>query len=435
MTTELQRSVMRKIWRRLIIYLGLLYFAAFIDRTGVGFAASQMQRDIGLTAYEYGLGAGIFFISYCALEVPSNLLMHKMGARLWIGRIMITWGMIAGAMMFIHDATGFYIFRFLLGAAEAGFFPGIIYYLTYWLPARERARMIGLFMIAIPVSAAVGGPLASIILTLDGVWHLAGWRWLFLLETMPSLVLGVVTLLWLRDRPSEVTWLSFDEKAWLQKTLDAEASHRTAKAKFGGIKSLFNPRVLALGLCYFGVEIGLFGVLMWLPLIFRNAGVDATKVGYVVAIPYTIAAAGMVWWCRRSDRAKERIRHIAIASAAGFAGLVVSASFPQSPVISIVAITVGVTGTLAVLPIFWTLPSAFLSGTAAAGGLALINAIGNIGGFVGPYTIGWIKQATGSFTYGLIAVGSGVLFSGITALLIGHDQGLENFGVQAVPEG
>jgi ACS family tartrate transporter-like MFS transporter len=432
MTLDVQRSAMRKIWRRLITYLALLYFAAFVDRTGVSFAASQMQRDIGLTAYEYGLGAGIFFISYCVLEVPSNFLMHSVGARLWIARIMITWGLIAGAMAFTHDAMSFYVFRFLLGAAEAGFFPGVSYYLTYWLPARERARMIGLFMTAIPISTAIGGPLASTILLLDGAWGLAGWKWLFLLETVPSLTLGIVTWLWLRDRPAQVDWLTAEEKTWLQNTLDAEAAYRSAKHKIGGLQALTNPRVLALSLCYFGVEIGLFGVLLWVPQIFKNTGVPDAAVGYVVAIPYVIAAIGMVWWCRHSDLAKERIWHIAIASVVGFAGLVVSACFPYSPVIATVAITVGVVGTLAILPIFWTLPSAFLSGTAAAGGMAFINAFGNIGGFVGPYAIGWLKQSTGSFTYGLIAVGAGVLFTGVMALLIGHDQAAESSGDAAL---
>jgi MFS transporter, ACS family, tartrate transporter len=428
MTLDVERSAMRKIWRRLIIYLALLYFAAFIDRTGVSFAASQMQRDIGLTAYEYGLGAGVFFLSYCMLEVPSNVLMDKFGARLWIARIMITWGLIAGAMVFTYNATSFYAFRFLLGAAEAGFFPGVIYYLTYWLPARERGRMIGLFMTAIPISTAIGGPMASAILQLDGAAGLAGWQWLFLLETIPSLTLGIVTWLWLRDRPSQVNWLSAEEKAWLQNTLDAEAAYRSSKHQIHGLQVLANPRVLALGLCYFGVQIGQYGAIFWVPQIFKNAGVPEAVVGYVVAIPYAIAALGMVWWGRHSDFAKERIGHIAIGSVVGCAGLVVSAYFLDSPLISIIAITVGVGGTLSIVPIFWTLPSAFLSGAAAAGGLAFINAFGALGAFTGPYAIGWIKQSTGSFAYGLIAVGAGVLFTGVMALLIGHDRATESSG-------
>jgi ACS family tartrate transporter-like MFS transporter len=425
MGSDLEASTLRKVGRRLIPFVGLLYFAAFIDRVNVSFAATQMNRDLGFSPYVYGLGAGIFFIGYCLFEVPSNLIMHKVGGRIWIARIMITWAIIAGAMVFMRGATSFYLLRFLLGVAEAGFFPGIIYYLTYWVPASQRAKLVGTFMTAIPISTALGGPISGAILTLDGALGLAGWQWLYVIETLPSLILGFVTLAWLKDTPAQAKWLTAEEKSWLMRSLEAENSHRLATHGLRVIQALTNSRVLALSLCYFGVEIGLYGVILWVPQIFKNVGIPSAAVGYAVAIPYAVSAVGMVWWCRHSDRSKERVWHIAVASMVGFGGLVASACFPDSPVLSVVAITFGVAGTLAILPIFWTLPTAILSGAAAAGGIALINALGNIGGFAGPFVIGWIKDATGNFTYGLVAVGSGVLLTGVLALLIGHDSAAE----------
>ncbi len=429
---DVETTTMRKVGGRLIPFVGLLYFAAFIDRVNVGFAASQMNRDLGFSPYVYGLGAGIFFIGYCLFEVPSNLLLHKVGARLWIARIMVTWAVLAGAMAFIRTPMSFYVLRFLLGVAEAGFFPGVVYYLTGWAPAAHRARLIGLFMTAIPVSTALGGPISSAILTLDGALGLAGWRWLFLLETIPSLILGVATLLWLRDQPKDVAWLTPEEKAWLARTLDAERSHR--QARYGGsvLQTLANPRVLGLSLCYFGVEIGLYGVILWAPQILKNVGVPTAAVGYAVAIPYAIAAFAMVWWCRHSDRTRERVWHIAIASVVGFLGLAASAFVAHSPVLSVVAITAGVVGTLAILPIFWTLPTAILNGAAAAGAIAMINALGNIGGFVGPFVMGWIKNATGDYTWGLVTVGGGVLLTGVLALVLGHDSQAEHAAERAL---
>jgi MFS family permease len=339
---------------------------------------------------------------------------------------MITWAIVAGAMAFVKGATGFYVLRFLLGVAEAGFFPGVIYYLTHWVPAAARARLVGTFMTAIPISTAVGGPLSSVILRLDGQLGLAGWQWLFLTETIPSLVLGIVTLLYLPNTPAEARWLTAEERHWLNATLEAENSRRGSGHPVTVLKALTDPRVLALSLCYFGVEIGSYGVILWIPQIFAHTGIAAAGAGYVVAIPYTIAALGMVWWCRRSDRRKERVWHIAAASLVAFAGLAASAWLTNSPLLSVIAITIGVTGTMAILPIFWTLPAAILSGAAAAGAIGLINALGNIGGFAGPFAIGWIREATGSFTWGLLAVAAGVLMTGIVAVWIGHDSAAEH---------
>jgi len=416
---EVETTAMRKVGARLIPFVALLYFAAFIDRVNVSFAGPQMNRDLGFSPYVFGLGAGIFFLGYCLFEVPSNLILHKVGARLWIGRIMITWSVLAGAMVFMRTPLSFYVLRFLLGAAEAGFFPGIVYYLTGWAPAAYRARLIGLFMTAIPLSTALGAPLSGFILSLDGTFGLAGWRWLFLLETVPSLALGLATLVWLRDRPEQASWLTQHEKAWLARALEDERASRPAR-EGSVLRALTHPRVLALSACYFGAEIGLYGVILWLPQILRNLGVSAADVGWAIAGPYVIAAVVMVWWCRHSDRTGERAWHIMIASTAGFAGLAASAFAPHSAVLSLAAITLGVVGTLSILPIFWTLPTALLDGAAAAGGIALINALGNIGGFVGPFVVGWIKDRTGSYAPGLLVVAFGVLMTGIVALVFGR---------------
>jgi MFS family permease len=419
---DIAASTLRKVGRRLIPFLGLLYIAAFIDRVNVGFAAAQMNRDLGFSAYVYGLGAGIFFIGYSLCEVPSNLLLHRIGGRRWLARIMITWAILAGAMAFVKGAAGFYVLRFLLGVAEAGFFPGVVYYLTYWVPAAGRARLVGAFMTAIPISTALGGPLSSAILRLDGVLGLAGWQWLFLTETIPSLVLGFVTLVYLPDRPAKAGWLTIAERRWLTDQLEAERFSGAAAHSATVRQALLSPRVLALSACYFGVVLGMYGVILWIPQIFAHAGVAAGSIGAAVAVPYAGGAIAMVWWARRSDRMKERVRHIAIASVVAFAGLSASAFLVDSPLLSVLAISIGAAGTLAIVPIFWTLPASILSGAAAAGAIALINAIGNVGGFAGPFVIGWIKDVTGSFTWGLVAVAAGVLTTGIMALAIGHDK-------------
>jgi ACS family tartrate transporter-like MFS transporter len=427
---SIEQSAMRKIGFHVIPLLGLVYFAAFIDRVNVGFAALQMNRDLGFSSYVYGLGAGIFFIGYCAFEVPSNLILHKVGARVWIARIMITWAILAGAMAFVAGPTSFYVLRFLLGVAEAGLFPGVVYFLTFWVPAKQRAPLVGCFMTAIPISTAIGGPISSAILSLDRTFGLAGWQWLFLIETIPSLVLGVVTLGYLKDSPTHASWLTADEKEWITNTLDAERAYRSANYERSVIRSLVSPKTLMLSFCYFGVEMGLYGVILWVPQIFKKVGFSQSAVGYAVAVPYAIAAIGMVWWSRHSDRAKERTWHIAIAALVGFLGIASSAILTASPLLCVVAITFGAVGTLAILPIFWTLPAAVLAGAGAAASIALINALGNIGGFVGPYVIGSIKDWTGQFTIGLIVVAGGILLTGITALLIGHDQAAERLDVE-----
>jgi len=416
---EIETTTLRKVGWRLIPLLALGYLAAFIDRVNVSFAALQMNRDLGFSATVYGFGAGILFIGYALFEVPSNLILHRVGGRRWLARIMLTWGITAGAMALVRGASGFFVLRFLLGVAEAGFFPGVLYFLTYWVPAAHRARLVGLFMIAIPVSTAIGGPVSSALLRLDGMLGLAGWQWLFVFETIPSLIVGVATLIYLRDTPSEAEWLTPPEKQWLTETLAAERALQM-RSRPTLIQALTSTRVLVLGLCYFCADFGLYGVLLWVPQILSHAGISEAFVGSFVALPYAAAAAGMWWWSWHSDLTGERRWHIVAAALLGFCGLAASAYTVDSPLLSVVAITCGAVGTLGILPIFWTLPAAMLSGEVAAGALALINSVGNLGGFTGPYLMGWTKTMSGDFTYGLLLVACGVLTSGLIALLVGE---------------
>jgi ACS family tartrate transporter-like MFS transporter len=415
---EVEAAALRKVGWRLIPFLWLMYVAAFLDRASIGFAALQMNRDLGFSASVYGLGAGLFFIGYCLFEVPSNLLLHRVGGPRWLARIMLTWAVVAGAMAFIGGVRGFYALRFLLGVAEAGFFPGIIYYLTRWIPAAQRGRLVGAFMTAIPVSTALGGPLSTAILSLDGVWGIAGWQWLYMLETLPSVVLGLMTLAYLPESPATARWLSPDEKSRLLERLHAELAASARGPAPTVWRSLASPEVWRLCVCYFGVELALYGVIFWIPQVFGEMHIRPAQLGWAVAIPYSCAALGMVWWSRRSDRHDERLWHLLAASCAGSLGLAVSALFADSPAIAILGITVGATGTLAVLPLFWTQPPSLLGGAAAAGAIALINAVGNLGGFVGPYVVGTLKETTGGFTSGLMVAACGVLMTGILTMLM-----------------
>jgi ACS family tartrate transporter-like MFS transporter len=417
--SDLETSTLKKVGSRLVPFLSVLYFAAFIDRVSIGFAAQQLTRDLGFSAYVFGLGAGIFFVGYCFFEVPSNLALHRVGSRRWIARIMITWAVVAGAMVFMTSVSSFYWLRFLLGVAEAGFFPGIVYYMTQWVPAERRAKLVGRFMVAIPISTAIAGPLSSAILKLDGMYGVSGWQWLFVIETIPSLLLGLITLICLPDTPAQAKWLTIDEQQWLEDTLRQERLGSGSAQGSGMWKALFDPKVLLFSLCYFGVELGLYGVILWIPQLLTTMGIPAASVGYVAAIPYTVAAFVMIWWSSHSDRCGERVGHLAIAAVAGSLGLAASAFLSNLPVTAVLAITLGTAGTLAVLPIFWSLPTRHLQGAAAAAAIALINALGNLGGFTGPFIIGWIKTATGSYSWGLVTLACGVLSTGVIAMLIG----------------
>jgi ACS family tartrate transporter-like MFS transporter len=407
-----------RVSRRLIPFLFLLYILNFLDRVNVGFAALEMNRDLGFGPAVYGLGAGIFFIGYCLFEVPSNLVLYRTGARLWIARIMVTWGLAASAMMLVRTPASFYTLRFLLGVAEAGFFPGIIFYLTYWYPARERARAYAWFLAAIPVSGVIGGPISGALLGLHGVLGLQGWQWLFLLEGIPSIVVGVAVLFLLPDRPRDARWLPVAEREWLETRLAAERAAAGVSHGESLRRTLRNPLVWWLGLSYFLLVVALYGFALWLPQLVKASGTFSNfEVGVITAIPYAVAAVGMVLMGRHSDQAGERYLHLvlpAVAGALGFVALTRTGS--TAPLVAALSLTAF--GVLGWLGPFWALPTAFLREQAAAGGIALINSMGAVGGFVGPYLIGDIKQRTGSFTPGLLLLAGSLLAAVVIVLTI-----------------
>jgi ACS family tartrate transporter-like MFS transporter len=398
----LGRSTLAKVSWRLLPFLLLLYVVAWLDRVNIGFAALQMNADLQFSDSVYGFGAGIFFIGYALFEVPSNLMLVRVGARLWIARIMITWGILSVAMMYVEGPMSFYVLRFLLGVAEAGFLPGIIFYLGNWYPAKDRARAVSWFMLAIPLSTVVGGPLAGIILELDGWRGLEGWQWLFLLEGLPAVVLGFVVLVYLTDSPDQAEWLAPDERRWLADSVRAE--QRAAHARHGvGLRAaLVHPTVWLLGLIIFACQCGSYGLTLWIPQIVRGlSGYDDLVVSMISALPYAAAAIGMILIGASSDRSGERFMHIAIPSAVAAVGFVASAYF-TSPLPGMIALTVAAVGDLGTRGPFWTLPTRFLAGSAAAAGIGLINTLGSLGGFVGPYAVGVIRQLTGGFAGGLV---------------------------------
>ncbi len=409
------RSAVARVSRRLIPFLFLLYFLAFLDRVNVGFAALEMNRDLGFGPAVYGWGAGVFFLAYGLFEVPSNLILYRTGARIWIARIMVTWGIAACAMMLVRTPISFYWLRFLLGVAEAGFFPGIIFYLTHWYPARERARAYSWFLAAIPLSGIIGGPVSGALLGLDGWLGLRGWQWLFLMEGLPSVIVGLLVLRLLPDRPREARWLAPAEKAWLERTLEAE---RGAVAEHGASlrRALANPRVWSLGVVYFLVISGLYAFSLWLPQLLKaSGGLPNFAVGVISAVPYLVAAAGMVLVGASSDRSGERYLHLAGPVLIGAAGFVVVA-FVQAPVPLVLGLSVVAFGVLACLGPFWALPTAFLKDEAGAGGVALINSMGAFGGFVGPNLLGVVKDRTGSFAPALLLLTAMLAAAAVIAL-------------------
>lgn len=399
---ELGRATLTKVTWRLLPLLLFLYIIAWLDRVNVGFAALQMNEDLGFNDAVFGFGAGVFFIGYALCEIPSNLLLVRFGARLWIARIMVTWGILSVAMMFVEGPLSFYALRFLLGVAEAGFLPGIIYYLGNWFPARERARAVSWFMVGIPLSTVVGGPLAGVILQLDG-WHdLAGWQWLFLIEGAPAVLFGFAVLALLPDNPEKAKWLEPAQRRWLTEHIAAEHAEAHARHGIGTRAALLHPTVWLLGLIIFACQCGSYGLTLWIPQIVRGlSGLGDLLVGVISAIPYTAAAIGMIAIGASSDRSGERFLHVAVPSAIAALGFIASA-WLKSPIPGMIALTVAAVGDLGTRGPFWALPTRFLTGTAAAGGIALINTLGSLGGFVGPYAVGLIRNATGGFTGGML---------------------------------
>jgi ACS family tartrate transporter-like MFS transporter len=413
--------IVSKVSRRIVPYIFICYIVNYLDRFNVSFAALEMSSDLSFSEMTYGLGASMFFVGYVFFEIPSNLIMEKVGARLWIARIMITWGMVSTCMLFVKTPSGFYLLRFLLGVAEAGFFPGMILYLTYWIPAPERARAFALFLTSTSLAGVFGGPISGALLKLGGVYGLKGWQWLFLLEGIPAVLLGVVTFFYLDDKPDQARWLSPAERQWLTETMQKEHEKKTLSHSLTLWQALKHPRVWLLCLLYFSVIISFYGIAFWLPQVVKNfSRLSNSTVALLSAVPYIAASILMVITAHHSDRTGERKCHVAASAFAGCIGLVLAVYFLEQdqPLFAFCSICLAASGIWSTLGPFWSLPTAFLSGTAAAGGVALINSVGNVGGFVGPYVIGYVKQATQSFTNGMLVLAATLLIAAILALSI-----------------
>ena len=416
--SELERRVMSKATWRLVPFMCLCYLVAYLDRVNVGYAALQMKTDLQFSDNVYGLGSGIFFIGYFLFEVPSNILLERLGARVWIARIMIVWGILSSAMLLVKTPWMFYLLRFLLGAGEAGFFPGMILYLTYWFPTAYRSRTVALFMAAAATAGLVGNPLSGLLLDRHPAW-LQGWQWLFLIEGVPSIVLGIAVLLLLPNGPRNVRWLDDEELNWLTARLDSERAAREAKHAMTLGQALAHPRVLVLSLLYFLIVIGGYGLDFFMPQVLEAAfpQISKTRLGSLGGIPPGITVLVMILWGRRSDARRERRWHVALPSWWAALGLLL-ASLPVPAPLTVAALALAVSGRWSSIPPFWGLPTAFLSGTAAAGGIALINSIGNLGGFVGPYVMGWLKGATGNHALGLRVLAGAFVAGGILSIAL-----------------
>jgi MFS transporter, ACS family, tartrate transporter len=421
----IEKRTMDKVSWRLVPFLMLCYFIAYLDRANVGFAGATMSRDLDLTAAAFGGAAGIFFIAYFFFEVPSNLALDRFGARRWIARIMFTWGLVSGAQAFVTGEISFNIVRLLLGIAEAGFFPGIIFYLTLWFPSAYRARIVGLFMFAIPISTVIGAPISGLVLNLEGFVGLHGWQWMFIIEAVPSLVMTAIVWFYLTDRPADAHWLLPDESAWLQDRLDAERRNRESIVRLTWLRSLRDPRVIAFGFVYMAINIPQYGLSFFLPQIVEAfGGLSNFETGIVTALPYAVGAIGMIVWGRHSDKTAERKFHVVIPLALIVLGLGLAAVTP-SPAIKMVWLCVAGFGFFAVLPVFWTLPTALLSGTAAAAGIAAVNSIGNLGGYFGPQIFGLLRDRTGGDVAGLMFLAGCAVVGIVIVLVLGHNPALE----------
>ena len=405
-----QEAVLKKIAWRIVPLLTLAYVVNYLDRTNIGFAALTMNKELAFTATEFGIGAGVLFIGYTVFEVPSNLALYRFGARRWIARIMITWGIVSALTALVVGVKSYYLARFALGVAEAGFFPGVAYYFAAWFPTQYRTRMLAWFLVAIPLSSVVGGPISGLLLELDGMLGLKGWQWLFIIEGIPAVILGVVVLRVLADRPANATWLSGKERDILKGMLDAE---RRERPKSSVLTAVSDPRVVLLAVVQFGFTLGSYGVGIFLPQIIKTSDLSNMVVSFLAAVPYVFASIGMIWWAWRVDRTGKKIGNLTIACGVAALGLAASV-LSGNLVVALGALTVALVGITSARAIFWPMPTRFLSGVGAAAGLAFINSIGTIGGFAGPYLMGVMRDFTGSFTAGLLAM-AGILL--LTTLL------------------
>lgn len=428
---ELGRTTLAKITRRLIPFMFVLYVVSFLDRINVSYAELQMGEDLGLSATVYGLGAGIFFIGYFIFEIPSNRILERVGAKVWIARIMITWGIISTAMFLVTGPVSFYVLRFLLGVAEAGFFPGMILYLTYFFPARERAKAVALFMTAVAIAGVIGSPLSGFLLTLDGLAGLSGWQIMFIVEGIPAVLLGFAVLAYLPNGPDDARWLEPAERDWIKDALDRENRIKAERGQYTTRQALLNARVWLLALVYFGIVISLYGLSFWLPRIIQEfSGFGDFVVGLLGAIPFAAAAIGMVLFARHSDRTGERRWHVAIPA---FIGLILTGLVGTSSVLQMAALTLAALGIYSCLGTFWTLPTRFLGSTAAAAGIALVNSVGNLGGFAGPYAVGLITDRTGSSYGGMLLLAAMITLAGILVFVGRQEQETEQVEEAAAP--
>jgi MFS transporter, ACS family, tartrate transporter len=429
----LERETVQRVAWRLIPLLMLGYFCAYLDRVNVGFAGLTMNKALGFSGAVFGFGSGIFFLGYFLAELPSNLILAKVGARRWIARILLTWGIISGLTAFVWNDWSFYGIRFLLGIAEAGFYPGIVLYLTWWFPSYYRSRMMAFFQSASVISLIVGPPVSAWLLTLDGMFGLQGWQWLFLIEALPPIIMCFVTWLCLTDHPHDAEWLRPEQRDWLQKRLDSEQTQREAVHSYELREALVNPRVWLLTLVYFGQNVSNYGLLIFLPQIVKSFGISTQMTGFVSALPFVFAAVAMIYWGFHSDRTGNRIMHVASACLLCAGGLAACIFIGTAhPVWMTVALILGIMGQQSIAPTFWPLPTAMLSGIAAAGGIALINSVGNLGGFLGPYMFGLIKDATGgSDLLALLAIAAAPIVSAVVLVSLGHDRRLERIPPQA----
>ncbi|MDT3720649.1 MFS transporter [Pseudomonas oryzihabitans] len=419
-----EQAIIRKVAWRIIPFVFLLYIVSYLDRANIGYAALQMNAELALSSEVFGFVSGIFFIGYFLFEVPSNVMLERFGARVWIARILVTWGVIAAATAFAQTAMHLYVLRFLLGVAEAGFFPGIIVYLTYWFRSRELATTVALFTAAIPVSYIIGAPLSTWIM--DNVHWLgwSGWRWMLFLEGIPAVFLGVMCYLYLTDRPEQARWLADEEKVWLLAELERDRQARKNVKHFGALKAMSNPKVLYLAFIYFVYQCGSLGVGYWMPQIIKgfSSTLSHTQIGLIATIPYIVATLVMIAWSRRSDRLSERRLHSALPLAVAAAALV-GAGLVREPYLAIGLISLALAGLYSFKSPFWALPTLFLSRSTAAVSIAVINSIGNLGGFVGPFMIGMVKGNTQSASAGLLFLSALLAIAFIMTLLIRLDRG------------
>jgi MFS transporter, ACS family, tartrate transporter len=419
LTPSQQKFVISKVTRRLIGFAFVCYVVAYVDRVNIGFAATALQRDLHLGDAAYGVGGGLFFLGYCLFEIPSNLLLERVGARLWIARIMIVWGLVSMATMFVTGQGSFYAARIVLGIAEAGFFPGMVLYLTYWIPAAERARTGALFMMAAPIAIIVGAPVSEALLSLDQRAGLAGWQWLFVLEGAPAVLLGVLALAILTDRPEQATWLDAREREWLGATMEAERAARVRPGHASVFAGFTSPKVWLLSTVYFLNTLVTYGVFLWLPKILRDlSGQSGWRLTVITSIPFVCALAGMILIGRHSDRTRERKGHVAACALIAATGLIIGAAFTGNLPLLVLSFAFSQVGQRSVMSVFWSIPPLVLGGTAAAAGIALINAIGNLGGFVGPSVMGWLRQETGGYAGGMLVLASGLLVAAGLVLTI-----------------